>query len=337
MAARRGLNKGRGLGSLIPPKEPETEAPAVSGKTEEAESAAATAEQADTKSKTAASPAKTPEKTRTEDNVRDAVIAVRLSQVVPNQQQPRKNFEEGSLEKLADSIRQFGVLQPLLVKKKGRYYEIIAGERRWRAARLVGLREIPVIVREYEAQDAAAISLIENIQREDLNPIEEAQAYRRLIDEYGLTQEEAAQRVSKSRTAVTNSLRLLRLNEQVQEMVIRGELSMGHARALLVLDDAAAQNEAAEQIVRKGLSVRDTEKLVKKLIREEEQPAAGKGRADTQLETSVRRLEAELMQSLGTQVTIRTSGREKGKIEISYYSLQDLDRLTGIIRGGEST
>ena len=334
MAARRGLNKGRGLGSLIPPKEPETEAPAVSGKTEEAESAAAPA---DTKSKTAASPAKTPEKTRTEDNVKDAVIAVRLSQVVPNQQQPRKNFEEGSLEKLADSIRQFGVLQPLLVKKKGRYYEIIAGERRWRAARLVGLREIPVIVREYEAQDAAAISLIENIQREDLNPIEEAQAYRRLIDEYGLTQEEAAQRVSKSRTAVTNSLRLLRLNEQVQEMVIRGELSMGHARALLVLDDAAAQNEAAEQIVRKGLSVRDTEKLVKKLIREEEQPAAGKGRADTQLETSVRRLEAELMQSLGTQVTIRTSGREKGKIEISYYSLQDLDRLTGIIRGGEST
>lgn len=334
MAARRGLNKGRGLGSLIPPKEPETETPAVSGKTEEAESAAAPA---DTKSKTAASPAKTPEKTRTEDNVKDAVIAVRLSQVVPNQQQPRKNFEEGSLEKLADSIRQFGVLQPLLVKKKGRYYEIIAGERRWRAARLVGLREIPVIVREYEAQDAAAISLIENIQREDLNPIEEAQAYRRLIDEYGLTQEEAAQRVSKSRTAVTNSLRLLRLNEQVQEMVIRGELSMGHARALLVLDDAAAQNEAAEQIVRKGLSVRDTEKLVKKLIREEEQPAVGKGRADTQLETSVRRLEAELMQSLGTQVTIRTSGREKGKIEISYYSLQDLDRLTGIIRGGEST
>lgn len=321
MAARRGLNKGRGLGSLIPPKEPETEAPAVSGKTEEAESAAAPAEQADTKSKTAASPAKTPEKTRTEDNVKDAVIAVRLSQVVPNQQQPRKNFEEGSLEKLADSIRQFGVLQPLLVKKKGRYYEIIAGERRWRAARLVGLREIPVIVREYEAQDAAAISLIENIQREDLNPIEEAAAYESLVKNLGYTQEKLAQRVGKSREYCANMLRLLKLPQTVQKMVTDKKLTMGHVRPLLALKDDDQMYEAARTVLEKKMSVREVEKYVKELS---EKPIVKKPAKEK--DPMITDLENRLSGKLGTKVGV--SGRS---LTIHFTDTDDLNRILDIL------
>ena len=336
MAARRGLNKGRGLGSLIPPKGTASEEESAVNKPEEAEVSGENVRQEKTKPGEKAGSGESTAAKKTDSDGED-VLSVRLSQVVPNQAQPRKTFDEDALEKLADSIRQYGVLQPLLVKKKGRYYEIMAGERRWRAARLAGLKEIPVIVRQFEAQDAAAISLIENIQREDLNPIEEAQAYRRLIDEFGLTQEEAAQRVSRSRTAVTNSLRLLRLTEKVQEMVIRGELSMGHARALLSLEEEKPQEEAALRIIDRGLSVRETEKLVRKMLEEEkEEPKAGKQK-DPMLEASVRKLEEGLRQALGTQVTIRQSGREKGKIEISYYSLHDLDRLAEMIKGGETT
>ena len=331
MAPRRGLNKGRGLGSLIPPKEtPDQEIKEPSENT--------TKEEPGKKTSSAVHSVQKAEKKETasgEDDGSQEILSVRLSQVVPNQSQPRKVFEEEGLEKLADSIRQYGILQPLLVKKKGRYYEIIAGERRWRAARKAGLKEVPVILRTFNPQDAAAISLIENLQREDLNPIEEAQAYRKLIDEFGLTQEEAAARVSRSRTAVTNSLRLLKLSDEVQQMIISGDLSMGHARALLALDEEDRQHQAALSVIQKGLSVRETEKLVKKLqnppVRTEKTASAG----DPQLEASLRVLEESLRRRLGTQVTIRQSGKEKGKIEIEYYSFNDLDRLTEMIRGGE--
>ena len=331
MAPRRGLNKGRGLGSLIPPKEtPDQEIKEPSENTAK--------EEPGKKASSAVHSVQKAEKKETasgEDDGSQEILSVRLSQVVPNQSQPRKVFEEEGLEKLADSIRQYGILQPLLVKKKGRYYEIIAGERRWRAARKAGLKEVPVILRTFNPQDAAAISLIENLQREDLNPIEEAQAYRKLIDEFGLTQEEAAARVSRSRTAVTNSLRLLKLSDEVQQMIISGDLSMGHARALLALDEEDRQHQAALSVIQKGLSVRETEKLVKKLqnppARTEKTASAG----NPQLEASLRVLEESLRRRLGTQVTIRQSGKEKGKIEIEYYSFNDLDRLTEMIRGGE--
>ena len=201
---------------------------------------------------------------------------------------------------------------------------------------MAGLKEVPVILRKFTVQDAAAISLIENIQREDLNPIEEAEAYRRLIEEFGLTQEEAAARVSRSRTAVTNSLRLLRLTETVREMVIRGELTMGHARALLALEDEKQQNDTAALVVRRKLSVRDTEKLVKRMLEPKKPAPEKKPSQDTQLENALHSLEESLKRSLGTRVTIRQTGKEKGRIEIEYYSMNDLDRLSELIRGEES-
>ena len=344
MAARRGLNKGRGLGSLIPPREDSSAEKAASEevKTEnipEKNRRVSVPE----KKKTTGAAAAAGKKTSSEKPVRqtssqedeEEIISIKISQIVPNESQPRKQFEEESLEKLADSIRQFGILQPLLVRKKGRYYELVAGERRWRAARMAGLKEVPVIQRKYTIQDAAAISLIENIQREDLNPIEEAEAYRRLIEEFGLTQEEAAARVSRSRTAVTNSLRLLRLTEPVRQLVIRGELTMGHARALLALDDEKQQNDTASLIIRRKLSVRDTEKLVKKILEPEKTVAEKKPSADSQLESALHSLENSLKRALGTRVTIRQTGKEKGRIEIEYYSMSDLDRLSELIRGEE--
>lgn len=331
MAPRRGLNKGRGLGSLIPPKEtPDQEIKEPSENTEKEEPGKKTSSAVHSVQK-----AEKKETASGEDDGSQEILSVRLSQVVPNQSQPRKVFEEEGLEKLADSIRQYGILQPLLVKKKGRYYEIIAGERRWRAARKAGLKEVPVILRTFNPQDAAAISLIENLQREDLNPIEEAQAYRKLIDEFGLTQEEAAARVSRSRTAVTNSLRLLKLSDEVQQMIISGDLSMGHARALLALEEGDLQHQAALSVIQKGLSVRETEKLVKKLQNPPVKTEKTASDGDPQLEASIRVLEESLRRRLGTQVTIRQSGKEKGKIEIEYYSFNDLDRLTEMIRGGE--
>ena len=344
MAVRRGLNKGRGLGSLIPPREDSSAEKAASEevKTEnipEKNRRVSVPE----KKKTTGAAAAAGKKTSSEKPVRqtssqedeEEIISIKISQIVPNESQPRKQFEEESLEKLADSIRQFGILQPLLVRKKGRYYELVAGERRWRAARMAGLKEVPVILRKYTIQDAAAISLIENIQREDLNPIEEAEAYRRLIEEFGLTQEEAAARVSRSRTAVTNSLRLLRLTEPVRQLVIRGELTMGHARALLALDDEKQQNDTASLIIRRKLSVRDTEKLVKKILEPEKTVAEKKPSADSQLESALHSLENSLKRALGTRVTIRQTGKEKGRIEIEYYSMSDLDRLSELIRGEE--
>lgn len=251
-------------------------------------------------------------------------LKVKLSEVEPNREQPRKKFDEDALLELSESIKQFGVLQPLLVQKKNDYYEIIAGERRWRAAKLAGIKEIPVIIKEFSDQEVVEISLIENIQRENLNPIEEAQAYKRLMGEFHLKQDEIAERVSKSRTAVTNSIRLLKLDERVQQMVVDEMISTGHARALLAIEDVNLQYTVAMKIFDEKLSVRETEKLVKNLQtpKKEKKPVT-----DTQMDIIYQQLEEKIKSIVGTKVEIRHKGNDKGKIEIEYYSQAELERL----------
>ena len=261
---------------------------------------------------------------------------LRLSQVDPNRSQPRQKFEEEALEELADSIRQFGVLQPILVKKNGSRYEIIAGERRWRASRKAGLREIPAIIRDYSNQETVELSLIENIQRENLNPIEEAKAFKRLLDEFGLRQEDLAARVSKSRTAITNAVRLLKLDERVQEMVVDNRISMGHARALIPVEIGEEQYLLACQVYEKKLSVRDVEKLVKKIAKNRAggQKAGKTGPArekDPALELAYKEIEERLKQSLGTKAAIRHSGNGAGKLEIEFYSNEDLEKIVDLL------
>ncbi len=253
-------------------------------------------------------------------------ILMDIRKIEPNREQPRKNFEEGPLQELADSIRQFGVLQPLLVRDKKDYFEIIAGERRWRAAKLAGLKEVPVMIKNLTEQEVVEISLIENIQREELNPIEEAIAYKRLLEEFHLKQEEVAERVSKSRSAVTNSMRLLKLDERVQEMVVQGDLSTGHARALLSLENAALQYETAQKIISQKLSVRETEALVKKLLTAKEKPEPKDLPVTDSLTVLYENLEQSLKSILGTKVRIQHKGN-KGKIEIDYFNQEELERL----------
>jgi len=265
--------------------------------------------------------------------VNTGVQMLRLSQVDPNRSQPRRIFEEDALDELADSIRQFGVLQPILVQKKGGRYEIIAGERRWRACRKAGLKEIPAIIREYSDQETLELSLIENIQREDLNPIEEAKAFKSLLDEFGLRQEDLAARVSKSRTAITNSVRLLKLDERVQDMIIQKEISMGHARALIPVEIPEEQFLIAQQIADRHLSVRDVEKLIKKrkasgAALKKKNPGA---ETDPALELSYREIEERMKQSLGTKVSIRYGRDGKGKMEIDFYSHEDLERIVDLL------
>lgn len=258
---------------------------------------------------------------------------VKITMVEPNRKQPRKNFDEDSLQELADSIKQVGLIQPILVQNKKDHYEIIAGERRWRAAKLAGLKEIPVIIRNYSEQEIMEISLIENIQREDLNPIEEAQAYKRLLTEFNLKQDEVAERVAKSRTAVTNSIRLLKLDEKVQQMVIDDMISTGHARALLAVENAEEQYILAQQIFDERLSVRDVEKLVKNLHK----PEKGKKSTDNNaiqnnaMQIIYQSIEDKLKQKLSTKVMITSKGEGSGKIEIEFYNHEDLDRLLEII------
>lgn len=252
---------------------------------------------------------------------------VKITKVEPNRTQPRKNFDEDSLIELADSIRQFGVLQPLLVQKKGDYYEIIAGERRWRAAKMAGLKEIPVIIREYSHQEMVEIALIENIQRENLNPIEEAQAFKRLLEEFQLKQDEVAERVSKSRTAVTNSMRLLKLDEKVQQMIIDDMISTGHARALLAIEDKEQQYILANKIFDEKLSVRETEKLVKDL----KKPKKEKTKKDTSNDFIYRDLEEKMRSVIGTKVSVNQKSKGKGKIEIEYYSDEELEHIFEMI------
>lgn len=248
---------------------------------------------------------------------------VKITMVEPNGGQPRKNFDEDSLMELAESIRQFGLLQPILVQDKKDHYEIIAGERRWRAAKLAGLKEIPVIIKELTDQEVVEISLIENIQRENLNPIEEAQAYKRLLTEFNLKQDEVAERVSKSRTAVTNSMRLLKLCDEVQQMVVNEMLTTGHARALLGIEDPEEQYRIAQKVFDEKLSVREVEKLVKNLNK----PEKPKKKENESLTAIYQNLEERLKESLGRKVSISSRENGNGRIEIEFYGHEDLDRL----------
>ena len=301
MAVKRG-GLGKGLDSLIPDHKPKANT-----------SKDKVSEQASGKEKTTM-PASGEQK-------------VKITKVEPNRTQPRKNFDEDSLIELADSIRQFGVLQPLLVQKKGDYYEIIAGERRWRAAKQAGVKEVPVIVKEYTEQEIVEIGLIENIQRENLNPIEEAMAFKRLLEEFNLKQDEVAERVSKSRTAVTNSMRLLKLDERVQQMIIDDMISTGHARALLAIDDKDEQYNLANRIFDEKLSVRDTEKLVKEI----KNPKKPKEKVKTVNDFIYKDLANKMKEVMGTKVSIASKGNGKGKIEIEYYSDEELERMFDMI------
>lgn len=251
-----------------------------------------------------------------------------INKIEPNENQPRKAFNEDALQELADSIKQHGLIEPLIVQqgKKG-FYQIIAGERRWRAARMAGLKKIPVIVKEYSDQQIMEIALIENIQREDLNPIEEAEAYQRLIEEYHLKQDEVAEKVSKSRVAITNSLRLLKLDERVRVMVIEDKIKGGHARALLSIEDKDLQYETATTVFDEKLSVRETEKLVKRLLNEKKEVSKKKPEMDQQMQVIYQQYEEKLKTTLGTKVNINQKANGKGKIEIEYYSADEFDRI----------
>lgn len=274
----------------------------------------------DTLIPTAAGEAKV-KKTETVDD--KGATLVKISMVEPNREQPRKNFDEDALLELAESIKQFGLLQPILVQDRKDHYEIIAGERRWRASKLAGLKEVPVIIKNYTEQEIVEISLIENIQREDLNPIEEAQAYKRLLTEFNLKQDEVAERVSKSRTAVTNSMRLLKLCDEVQTMVIDEMISTGHARAILSVEEPDKQYMLAQKIFDEKLSVRDVEKLVKNLNK----PVKVKEKQDKSLEYIYQEMAEKFKDKLGTKVSIVSKGDGSGKIEIEFYSHQELDRI----------
>ncbi len=249
---------------------------------------------------------------------------VKITKIEPNKKQPRKNFDEDALLELSESIKQFGLLQPILVQDRKDHYEIIAGERRWRAAKLAGLKEVPVIIKNYTEQEIVEIALIENIQREDLNPIEEALTYKRLLEEFNLKQDEVAERVAKSRTAVTNSLRLLKLCDEVQQMVINDMISTGHARAIIPIEDPEKQYAIAQRIFDEKLSVRDVEKLIKELNK----PKKEKKPVDnSQYEAIYANLEETLKQKLQTKVSVVSKGNGSGKIEIEFYSNDELDRI----------
>lgn len=271
-------------------------------------------------------PAVKPEKA--EESVKIGEQMLKINQVEPNREQPRKHFEEDALLELADSIKQYGVLQPLLVRKRKDYYEIIAGERRWRAAKLAGVKEVPVIIKEYTEQQAVEIALIENIQRENLNPIEEAMAFKKLLTEFNLKQDEVAERVSKSRTAVTNSMRLLKLGEKVQQMIIDDMITTGHARALLAIDDEEQQYLLATKIFDEKLSVRETEKLIKSLKNPKKQVKVVKTVENAFVYDD---LAEKMKRVLGTKVSISPKGNGKGKIEIEYYSDDELERMFEMI------
>lgn len=250
---------------------------------------------------------------------------VHISEIEPNKEQPRKKFDEDALLELAESIKQFGVIQPLLVQKRDKYYEIIAGERRWRAARIAGVKEVPVIIKDYTPQEIVEIALIENIQREDLNPIEEALAYQRLIQEFNLKQDELADRVSKSRATVTNSMRLLKLDERVQQMLIDDMISSGHARALLPIENGEKQYNTACIIFDEKLSVRETEKLIKQILTEKPKKEVAVTMEDDLV--IYRDLEEKFRKIIGTKVSIQKKKNNKGKIEIEYYSNEELERI----------
>lgn len=300
MAAARGL--GKGLDTMIPNK--------IGG------------------DKTSTESSKKPE-------IGKDVVYVKIGKVEPNREQPRKSFDEDALLELSESLKQYGVLQPLLVQDKKDYYEIIAGERRWRAAKLAGLKEVPVIIKKLTDQEIVEISLIENIQRENLNPIEEALAYKRLLREFNLKQDEVAERVSKSRTAVTNSMRLLKLDERVQQMVIDELISTGHARALLAITDNEIQYTLAQQIFDEKLSVRETEKLIKKMQNPKQEKA--ELNQGSSMAVFYEDIEQKLKNIMGTKVSINQKDNKKGKIEIEYYSNDELERIVDLFQSIHQT
>lgn len=284
-----------------------------------------------------------PETVKVEDNSKtiEKVIEkpvekkIKISKIEPNRDQPRKKFEEDALLELSDSIKQFGIIQPLVVQERDGYYEIIAGERRWRAAKLAGLKEVPVIIKQYTEQEILEISLIENIQRENLNPIEEALAYKKLIKHFDLKQDEIAERVSKSRTAVTNSLRLLKLDERVQQMVIDDKISTGHARTLIVIEDNDLQYHLANRIFDEKLSVRETEKLIKKLTSAEDEKNIKIEKKHND-DFIYKNIEDKITSIVGSKVKINQKSNNKGKIEIEFYSNDELERIFDLIQTIES-
>ena len=275
--------------------------------------------------------AKAEAKAAEEMDEKGRILMLKLDLVQPNKEQPRKTFDEEKINELAESIKNYGVLQPLLVQKNDSFYEIIAGERRWRAAKAAGLKEVPAVLKEYSKQEAMEISLIENVQRADLNPIEEALGYRQLIDEFGLTQEEIAVRVAKSRTAITNTMRLLKLDEQIQNMLVQGVITSGHARALLSLEDTQMQLKAAKEILDKKLSVRETEHLVKRLQKEASGEKKEEKKKDETLALIYQDLEDRMKSVMGTKVSIHNKDKNKGRIEIEYYSEAELERIVEMI------
>lgn len=258
-------------------------------------------------------------------------MTLKIKDIEINKDQPRKQFNEDALQELADSIIQHGVIEPLVVTKRDNYYLLVSGERRWRAAMKAGLKEVPVVIKDYTDQQVLEIGLIENIQRENLNPIEEAQAYKKLIEEFHLKQDDVAERVSKSRTAITNIMRLLKLTERVQEMVIDEKLTNGHARALLPIEDAELQYDTACQVFDQRLSVRETEKLVKKIINDLNNPLKGTDETTEDLSFLYNDIEEKLKYKLGSKTSIKAKSKEKGKIEIEYFSEEELERLVEMI------
>ena len=294
---RKGL--GKGLDSLIPDKSVQV-------------------------SKTSTDSKKEPEKKESNEN---GYVMVKINEVEPNREQPRKDFDEDALLELSDSIKQYGIIQPLLVQRRDGFYEIIAGERRWRAAKQAGLKEVPVNIKDYSEQEMVEVSLIENIQRENLNPIEEAMAYKRLIEEFNLKQDELAERVSKSRTAVTNSMRILKLSKRVQQMIVDDMITTGHARALLAIDDEELQYTIANKVFDEKLSVRETEKLVKDLNK----PVKPVKPVKQENSFVYENLEERMKNKIGTKVNVKHKANGKGKIEIEYYSEDELEHIFDMI------
>lgn len=309
MAKRTGL--GKGLGAIFGDEVMES-----------------AAEEQEAKHQAKSKKAQEPEK-KEEDSDIGKELMVKVTSIEPNRGQPRKDFNEEAMGELAESMKVYGVLQPLLVQKKGDYYEIIAGERRWRAAKLAGLKEVPVVIREYTKQQTMEIALIENVQREDLNPIEEAKAYQRLIQEFELKQEEIAARVGKSRVTITNSMRLLKLDERVQEMLIQNQITGGHARALLTVEEGELQYKLAGKIIAENLSVREIEKIVKSLSKKKNPKE--KNVEDESLALIFRDLEERMKSAMGTKVSINRKDKNKGRVEIEYYSESELERIVELI------
>ena len=270
-------------------------------------------------------------KEENENVSRETLININL--IEPNKEQPRKVFNDDALQELADSIKQIGIIQPIILQKREKYYEIIGGERRWRAAKLAGLKEVPAIVKDYTEKEIVEIALIENIQREDLNPIEEALAYQKLVKEFNLKQDEVAERVAKSRVAITNSMRLLKLDKRVQEMIIEEMISSGHARALLAIENGELQYQLATKIFDEKLNVRDTESLVKKVLYDLENPQEVIEQEDTSnIDAIFKDMEENIKNIIGSKVSIKRKSNDRGKIEISYFNQEELERIYDMLK-----